>query len=121
MQKSNVSPTESCGFDTEKFVIFLLDRFPKAPRAKMIARALSVPGVLEISHRTVESWLARKSRPDFHAVGRMIELWEADFIFAVMARPSQWARNAKVARQFLELERQRSELALKLGLTTDDV
>ncbi len=104
---------DDCGFDPAKLGIFLRGRFPR-DTAKKVSLALSVPGVLDISPRTVENWLAGHASPGFRAVGRMIEVWEADFLHAVMARPARWARDAKAAREFVELERQRSELARQL-------
>jgi hypothetical protein len=86
---------------------FLRRRFPH-DTAKEAGAALG------LSHRTVENWLSGKSRPDFDACGRMIGLWNVEFLVAVMTSPPAWAVDAQARAELAELERRSAALHSKL-------
>jgi hypothetical protein len=107
MSKSTCSSTKPYGFEPAKLREFLRRLFPRDT-------AKAAGAALDLSHRTVENWLGGKSRPDFDACGKMIELWGVEFLVAVMTTPPAWAVDALARAELADLERRSAALHTKL-------
>ena len=69
---------------------------------------------LGTSPRNVENWRSGVSEPRFCDVFRLIEVFGADFLCAVMSPPPAWASDALARAELAALERQSADLKAKI-------
>jgi hypothetical protein len=104
MRKDTHSDRQTCRFNPAKLPPFLRAKCPQAT-AKCVARLLCME-----SADTVSNWLRLKSRPDFFALGALIDAFGPEFIVAVMDEPPAWAVDAAKRQDIAELERRLARL-----------